>query len=95
MQRSSSCCLAATFRKRLFWQQATLALLFFVGFFFWFPPENNLQRSVPGSAGHAAGAGYDDEGGVAATVGDEVITNLRVDVLLGQGSWRRAKTYTG
>ena len=75
--------LAAAFRKALFWQQATLVLLFFVGLFFWVPFENGLSlpASAAAPAAHTPGA---DESGVAAQVGDEVITNLRLDVLLGQ-----------
>ena len=71
-----------TFRKRLFWQEATLVLVFFVGFFFCLSFENHLWRS---SATNAAepGAQRGDDSGIAATVGDEVITNQRLDVLLG------------
>ena len=76
--------LVATFRKELFWQETTLALLFFVGFFFWVPFGNDLSHSAPKSAPRPAavaqGAG---DSGIAATVGDEVITNHRLDVLLG------------
>ncbi len=76
--------LVATFRKELFWQQTALALLFFVGFFFWVPFENDLPhsgaKSAPRPAADAPGA---DDSGIAATVGDEVITNQRLDVLLG------------
>jgi protein-disulfide isomerase len=70
--------LAASFRKRLFWQEATLALVFFVGFFFWVPFENHLSQSATTSAAQGG-----DEAGVAATVGDEAITDQRLDVLLG------------
>jgi len=74
--------LVATFRKRLFWQEATLALVFFVGFFFWVPYENQLSLNV--SAGHSkAGAQSGDEGEIAATLAGEVITNQRLNVLLG------------
>ncbi|SPF50917.1 DSBA oxidoreductase (modular protein) [Syntrophobacter sp. SbD1] len=72
--------IAATFRKELFWQEATLALLFFVGFFFWIPFENDLLRATQRAEAHATGA---DGGGIAAMVGGEVITNQRLDVLLG------------
>lgn len=74
--------IAAAFRKRLFWQEATLALLFFAGSLFLVPSENNLSGVVPLSAGHAAGAQHVDEG-IAAKIGDQVITNDRLDVLLG------------
>ena len=73
--------LAVIFRKELFWQEATLALLFFVGFFFWIPFENDLLQPSIRAEAHAPGA---DGAGIAATVGDEVITNQRLDVLLGQ-----------
>ena len=69
--------LAAAFRKALFWQQATLALLFFVGFFFWVPFENGISHPASETTPGA------DESGIAAQVGDEVITNRRLDVLLG------------
>lgn len=69
--------IVATFRKRLFWQEATLALVFFVGFFFWVPFENNLSRHATG------GAQCGGEADIAATVDGEVITNQRLDVLLG------------
>jgi len=76
--------LVATFRKELFWQQTTLALLFFVGFFFWVPFENDLSHFVAKSAAHPAVDAPDaDDSGIAAKVGDEVITNQRLDVLLG------------
>ena len=76
--------LMATFRKELFWQETTLALLFFVGFFSWVPFGNDLSHSTPKSAARPAvdALGADDSG-IAATVGDEVITNQRLDVLLG------------
>lgn len=71
---------AASFRKELFWQQATLALLFFVGAFFWVPFENGpAPRSAKGAAHVPAG----DQSDIAAIVGDEVITEQRLDVLLG------------
>jgi len=69
--------IVATFRKRFFWQEATLALVFFVGFFFWVPFENNLSRHARG------GAQCGGEADIAATVDGEVITNQRLDVLLG------------
>ncbi len=76
--------LAAAFRKEIFWPQTTLALVFFVGFFFWVPLENGLSHSATRSAaGRAAEAFGGDESGIAATVGDEVITNQRLNVLLG------------
>jgi protein-disulfide isomerase len=75
--------LAAAFRKRLFWQQATLALLFFVGFFFWGPFDNGSSRYAPVNAGRAAGVQRDDTTAIAATIGDEVITEQRLEVLLG------------
>jgi protein-disulfide isomerase len=71
--------IAVAFRKELFWQQATLALLFFVALFFWVPLENGLAR--PGSAPSAPNS--DAGSGIAAQIGDEVITNQRLDVLLG------------
>lgn len=71
-----------TFRKRLFWQEATLVLVFFVGFFFCLSFENHLWRSSTTNAAEP-GAQRDDDSGIAATVGDEVITNQRLDVLLG------------
>jgi protein-disulfide isomerase/uncharacterized membrane protein len=76
--------LMATFRKELFWQETTLALLFFAGLFFWVPFGNDLSHSAPKSAPRPAvdALGADDSG-IAATVGDEVITNQRLDVLLG------------
>ncbi len=70
--------LAATFRKRLLWQEATLALVFFVGFFFWVPFENHLSLSATTSAARSG-----EEAGIAATVGDQVITKQRLDVVLG------------
>ena len=76
--------LVATFRKELFWQQTTLALLFFVGSFFWVPFENDLFLYKTKSAARAeVGAPGADDSGIAATVGDEVITNQRLDVLVG------------
>jgi protein-disulfide isomerase/uncharacterized membrane protein len=76
--------LVATFRKELFWQQTTLALLFFVGFFFWVPFENDLSHSEAKSAARpAVDAPVSDDSGIAATVGDEVITNQRLNVALG------------
>jgi protein-disulfide isomerase/uncharacterized membrane protein len=76
--------LVATVRKELLWQQTTLALLFFVGFFFWIPFENDLSHSAAKSGplppAETLGA---DESGIAATIGDEVITNQRLNVLLG------------
>ena len=76
--------LVATFRKELFWQQTSLALLFFVGVFFWVPFENDLSHSAANSAPRPAADALDAyDSGIAATVGDEVITNQRLDVLLG------------
>ena len=76
--------LMATFRKKFFWQETTLALLFFVGFYSWVPFGNGLlpstPKTAPGPATMALGA---DDFGIAARVGDEVITNQRLDVLLG------------
>ncbi|MGC9965153.1 MAG: thioredoxin domain-containing protein [Syntrophobacteraceae bacterium] len=69
--------LVATFRIRLFWQEATLALVFFVGVSFLVPFGNDLSRHA------TAGAQCGDEADIAATVGGEVITNQRLDVLLG------------
>ncbi len=74
---------AAAFKKRLFWQEATLALLFLVGSLFWIPSENSLSHVVPLSTGHGASALHSDEEGVAAKIGDQVITNERLEVLLG------------
>ncbi len=71
-----------TFRKRLFWQEATLILAFFVGFFFCLSFENHLWRSSATVAAEP-GAQRGDESGIAAIVGDDVITNQRLDVLLG------------
>ena len=71
-----------TFRKRLFWQEATLILVFFVGFFFCLSFENHLWRPSTTIAAEP-GAQRGDDSGIAATVGDEVITNQRLDVLLG------------
>ncbi len=71
--------LAVAFRKELLWQQAALALLFFVAFLFWVPFENNLPLFA--SANPAAQGRYDY--GPAAIVGGQVITNQRLDVLLG------------
>jgi protein-disulfide isomerase/uncharacterized membrane protein len=77
--------LMATFRKELFWQETTLALIFFVAFFSWVPFGNDLSHSGPKSAPRPAAAAPpgSDDSGIAATVGDEVITNQRLDVLLG------------
>jgi protein-disulfide isomerase len=74
--------LAASSRKALFWQETTLALVFFVGFFFWVPFENGLSHpaSATGTPAQTPGS---DESGIAATVGGDVITNRRLDVLLG------------
>jgi len=74
--------LVTTFRKRLFWQEATLILVFFVGFFFCLSFENHLWHSSTTIAAEP-GAQRGDDLGIAATVGDEVITNQRLDVLLG------------
>ena len=71
-----------TFRKRLFWQEATLILAFFVGVFFCLSFENHLWRSSATVAAEP-GAQRGDESGIAAIVGDDVITNQRLDVLLG------------
>ncbi len=70
-----------TFRKRLFWQEATLILVFFVGFFFCLSFENHLWRPSTTIAAEP-GAQRGDDFGIAATVGGEVITNKRLDVLL-------------
>ncbi|MGO8944756.1 MAG: thioredoxin domain-containing protein [Syntrophobacteraceae bacterium] len=76
--------LMATFRKKFFWQETTLALLFFVGFYSWVPFGNGLSPSTPKTApGHAMMALGADDFGIAARVGDEVITNQRLNVLLG------------
>ena len=57
---------------------------FLRGFFFWVPFENDLFLYTTKSAARAAvGAPGADDSGIAATVGDEVITNQRLDVLLG------------
>lgn len=75
--------LMATFRKELFWQETALALLFFVGFS-WVPLGHDLSHSAPKSAPRTAANVLDaGDSGIAATVGDEVITNQRLDVLLG------------
>lgn len=66
--------LVFSFEKKRFWQGATLALLFLLASVLWVPYENNLFASAPRSGG---------ESGVAATVGDEDITNQRLAVLLG------------
>jgi protein-disulfide isomerase len=70
--------LGFAFRKKLIWQEATLALLFFVAFLFWVPFENNLHFFA---SSNPAQFGLDY--GTAAKVGGEVITNQRLDVLLG------------
>jgi protein-disulfide isomerase len=70
--------LGFAFRKKLIWQEATLALLFFVVFLFWVPLENNLHFFASANPGQF-GLDY----GPAATVDGEVITNQRLDVLLG------------
>ncbi|MGC8493120.1 MAG: thioredoxin domain-containing protein [Syntrophobacteraceae bacterium] len=70
--------LALAFRKELVWQQATLGLLFFVVFLFLVPFENSLPFFTAANAG----AGR-QEYAPAAKVGNEVITNQRLDVLLG------------
>lgn len=76
--------LAVTFRKRFFWQEATLVLLFFICFHFWVPYENNLARHVSSAGGTVpSGARIEDNEGIAAKVGNDVITNQRLDVLLG------------
>ncbi|MHC1725207.1 MAG: thioredoxin domain-containing protein [Syntrophobacteraceae bacterium] len=64
--------LIISFRKRLAWQEATLALLFFALFSLWIPHENVANSASTGS-----------EPGIAAIVGDETITDERLDVLLG------------
>ncbi len=74
--------LAVALRKELFWQETTLALLFFVGFFVWVPFENGLPRPAGATAASTHAADTADSG-IAAMVGSEVITNQRLDVLLG------------
>jgi protein-disulfide isomerase/uncharacterized membrane protein len=74
--------LVVAFRKTLIWQEATLALLFFVGFFFWVPLENGLALPMS-AAGPGAHVSNSDESGIAAKVGGEVITDRRLEVLLG------------
>jgi protein-disulfide isomerase len=77
--------LAASFRKEFFWQETTVALVLFVGFFFWVPFENGISlSSAKSAAGRATGSPGGEESEIAATVGDEVITSQRLDVLLGQ-----------
>jgi protein-disulfide isomerase len=74
--------LAASFKMRLFWQETALALAFFVGFFFWVPFENDFTIRL--STGQAAGAVlHGGEGDTAAKVDGDVITNQRLEVLLG------------
>jgi len=58
--------------RKLIWQQAALALLFLIAAVGWIPHENRLFASEPG-----AGAG------IVARVGDEAITDQRLEVLLG------------
>ncbi len=71
--------LGVAFRKDLFWQQAALALLFFVGFLFWTPYENNLPFFAQANSSVSGG----NDSGAAASVDGELITNQRLDVLLG------------
>lgn len=65
-----------SFRRKLVWQQAVIVLLFVIASANWIPYENGLFAStaVPDSA---------SERGVLAKVGDEIITEHRLDVLLG------------
>jgi protein-disulfide isomerase len=74
--------LAVALRKELFWQETTLALLFFVGLFVWVPFENGLSLPAGATASSKRGADPADSG-IAAMVGSDVITNQRLDVLLG------------
>ncbi len=68
--------LAVAFRKTLFWQQSTLALVFLLLFSQWIPYSNPPEV-------HEAKPVSNTESGVAARVGDEAITDLRLEVLLG------------
>lgn len=64
--------LIVTFEKRLAWQEVTLALLLFALFSHLIPYENSAISAATGS-----------EPVVAAIVGDEQITDDRLEVLLG------------
>ncbi len=68
--------IAFSLRKKHLWQQSTLALLFLLVSVFWIPHENRLfaTQGPPSACG---------EPGIAARVGDEVITDKRLDVLAG------------
>jgi protein-disulfide isomerase len=65
--------LIVSLRKKFAWQAATLALVFLIVFSLWIPYENH-------PAGEAL-AGTDT--GIAAKIGDEVVTRQRLEVLLG------------
>ncbi len=69
--------LAFSVRRKLLWQQLALALLFVMIGTAWIPYENKLFAStaVQGQGGA--------EDGVAAKIGDEVITEQRLDVMVG------------
>lgn len=62
-----------SFRKTLFWQAATLLLLFLLISNAWIPFENRIVAS----------ASPNTESGVAAKVGEEAITDQRVEVSIG------------
>ncbi|MEN6441286.1 MAG: thioredoxin domain-containing protein [Syntrophobacter sp.] len=65
-----------SFRKQLVWQQAVFALLLLIASTNWIPYENRLFAST-------AMPGPTSEPGVLAKVGDDVITDHRLEVLLG------------
>ncbi len=69
--------LALAFRKKLFWQQLALALLFVMIGTAWIPYENKLFASTALKGEGGA------ESGVAARIGDEVITDQRLEVMVG------------
>ncbi len=68
--------LAFSLRKRLIWQQFAIALLFLMVSIAWIPHENRLfaKTGPPSQCG---------ESGIVARVGDEVITDKRLEVLAG------------
>lgn len=69
--------LVLSFRRKLFWQQLALALLFVLIGTAWIPYENKLFAST---AARDEGVAEND---VAARIGDEIITNQRLEVMAG------------
>ncbi|MFZ2447099.1 MAG: thioredoxin domain-containing protein [Syntrophobacteraceae bacterium] len=66
-----------SFRKELAWQQSTLALLFLLACAYWIPHENRLPVLAGPRSGGAPGSD------IVARVGDEAITDSRLEVLVG------------